>query len=144
MQSTQSTPPLLDSINFGFIVSYDGMKVISSHSYFIVQESMVNGKTRLYTYLERKNKQWMTLKFNSSVLVILNAGRRNESSFYSVQAYGRVELITDEDLFDVICTQKSSPWEEVEKMEFKNKYVGFALTVDNVIGIESLALKPSS
>ena len=137
---TFSSQHLRESVQQGLIVSYNGTKVVASHAYFIFHESKEYSNSCVHAFMDRKNKQWMTLKFNSSILIILNA--RNEIGLsFPIQAYGRAEILDDItvlDSFKILERETLKTMSEFERNGFAKKYIGFEILLEKTEEVQSL------
>jgi hypothetical protein len=128
----------LDSIlkgvkNSGLLVSYNGYKVVSTYAYYY--SSIDTKKKYLFGFIDRKNKQWITLQFNSSVLAILAGVREMDGTFISVKVSGKAELLNEDDLYNVyqlITEQSSLSLDTLPFDNFVKKFVMFKILIEEV------------
>jgi hypothetical protein len=83
----------------------------------------------------------MTLKFNTSILVILNAENKRDDFAFSIQAYGRAEILDDTTILESFKILRNEPWNAVSGFDlngFTKKYIGFKIHFENAEEVNSL------
>ena len=83
----------------------------------------------------------MTLKFNSSILVILNSENKKDDLSFSIQAYGRAEILDDTTTLESFKILRNETWNAVSGFDhngFTKKYIGFEIHFENAEEVNSL------
>jgi hypothetical protein len=137
-----STDPLRETVNTGLLISYDGYKVVSNPAYFA---GHVPGKSDfkvLHCYIERSNKQWITLKFNSLVLAILNLKTEENNLISAMQVYGKAETLDEATIHKSLEAMRVHNFEyEISAPEFEafiKEYASFKIIVDKTVQAYSM------
>lgn len=95
--------------NFPAIVSFDGEKLIATHTPVEVTEGG-NGKITIYSHISRANPQWKTFGSQEIMLIFQGAHTYISPRWYNhvnvptwnymmIHVYGKVRLLQDDELF---------------------------------------------
>lgn len=108
-EDRQKTLAFLRQNNFPAIVSFDGEKLVATHSPIEVTED-ADGKITIYSHISRANPQWKT--FGSQEIMLIFQGPHTYISprwynhvnvptwnYMMIHVYGTVRLLTDDELF---------------------------------------------
>ena len=138
--------------NFPAIVSFDGERLIATHTPVEVVENE-NGKVTIYAHISRANPQWKTFD-NQEILLIFQGTHTYISprwynhvnvptwNYMMVHVYGKVRLVEGEELYTLLSRLvknheeptaydlESLPQDFVQKE--MNGVVGFAVDVTRV------------
>lgn len=125
--------------NIGLLTSYNAHRVVSSYVPFIVsQKQEKKHPLSLFGILKRKNKQWISLQYNELILIIFGAdtflNKDCESAFLSLQVYGKVRLIDDNELFEI--GHLIGRQHDINCLpDLETECVGFEFTAHEIYGI---------
>lgn len=129
----------IENNNIGLITSYNGQRVVSSYIPFMVsQKKGRNHPLSLFCILKRKNRQWISFQYNDLILVnfgsdaFRNKTKRCDSPFISLQTYGKMRLIDDNELYEI-----SSMINEQYKIE--DREPNLERTIKECVGFEFVA-----